>query len=154
MAVKQKSGWGGLRGTLVAATLDVLAIRVPCDIARTPTLAVASFVVAAPSPAQAAGKARLLLYTGNEPTSSLSPADANAADGLPFISRVWLDTTIAYGFPYPFEASGGLGNPEAERAEDWWLVLGTPLDSAGVAFNAVATLTLWGIDDMRRFRFR
>lgn len=154
MAVFRRDGWGGTRAALTAAGSDLVCVRVAGGIERTPTLVLASFSKITPGPAEAVGKARLLLYEGSEPTQGISPYDAKSADGFPFVKRVWLDATVAYGEPVVLPASGGLGDPVVQQFDDWWLIMGVPVDSDGLAFDAVAALTLWGFDDIRRLRFR
>lgn len=141
MSVKQRAGWGAIRATLAAATSDILAIKVTGLERRQPTVIGASFLQAAPGPAEEGGKARVVLYTGNEPqANALSPADGTPLEGQPFVRRSWLDVTIRYGEPLLI----GIGFEEAEAGLDWWACIGCPIDSTGVAYDCVAALTLWG----------
>lgn len=142
MSVKRRSGFGGIRASLVASTSDVLAVQVSGQTHRVPTLLGASFLVSAPDPGQEAGRARLVLYSGGEPQqNALLPADGTPLEGGSFASRVWADLTIKYGEPFLAHVGGAV---DVEPGDGLWAVLGCPIDGSGVAYDCIAALTLWG----------
>lgn len=151
MTVFSRAGWGGIRASLAVASSDLLAVHVAGNEERVPTLLAGSFMNAAPTAAQVASHARVVLYTGTVPTSQLSPVDAASLESLPFVRRCWADFVLAFGQPLVQTIDA---EPVAESGLDWWLVLGLPIDNVGAAFAAVASLTLWGHELSRTPSFR
>lgn len=136
-----------MRGVLVAGSSDMIAVRVSGASMAYAVGASGSFVTPSPpGPTEEDSHARIVLYTGSQPPpGGLTVDDTTDWLNSQAAQRVWLDHLVRYG--KPFEMTWPIGaEPMAQAGQDLWLVMGCPLDSAGVTFNAIASLGLWGRD--------
>lgn len=155
MSLTRRAGWGSLRQRMNAATADLLGVQVTGEEERQPTMLLASWWKASPSPLEQAGQARVVLYQGTDPLVPFGALDDAMLDGAQYVRRVWVDLPVAYGVPLLLPFSTNEAGPVGEHGLDWWAVLCAPVTQDGSAIvSAVGTLTLWGFERTPSWRIR